>query len=140
MSHPYFIQALRRAVTYAAMAGIVAGSVPALSATTDIANAPLVTSSTTSVLPNVFLMMDDSGSMSWSHMPDDSDDGGSSVPFKYGYYGLRSSQCNGVYYNPNTKYYAPFKADGTSYPDMSFTAAKTNGFNPPPFLLDPLSF
>ncbi len=122
-------ETLRKAISYVLTAGVASSAIPALSATTDIANAPLVTSSTASVLPNVFLMMDDSGSMSWTHMPDDSEDGGSSVPFKYGFYGLRSSQCNGVYYNPNTRYYPPFNPDGTSFPDASFTAAKTNGFN-----------
>src|SRR5450759_4091791 len=100
-------------------------------AITDISQGPLVTSSTSNlaVKPNVFLMMDDSGSMDWSHMPDDANDAGSTVPMTYGYYGFRSGQCNGVYYDPTITYTAPVKADGTSYPDATFTSAYKDGYN-----------
>ena len=94
-----------------------------------LATSPLATSTTTTVKPNVLLVLDNSGSMDWDHMPDDSGDGGSAVTFRYGYYGLRSSQCNQVYYDPSTTYLAPIKADGTSYPDASFTGAWDDGFN-----------
>jgi type IV pilus assembly protein PilY1 len=99
-------------------------------AITDISQGPLVTSSTSNlaVKPNVFLMMDDSGSMDWSHMPDDAADAGSTVPMTYGYYGFRSGQCNGIYYDPTITYTAPVKADGTSYPDATFTAALNDGY------------
>jgi type IV pilus assembly protein PilY1 len=99
---------------------------------TDIAQGPLVTSTTSSlaVKPNVFLMMDDSGSMGWSHMPDNHGDGGSNLPMTYGYYAFRSSQCNGMYYEPTITYTAPVKADGTSYPDATFTSAYPDGYNP----------
>jgi len=73
-------------------------------------------------------VLDDSGSMLWTHMPDDDDDGGSTVTFDYGYYGYRSSQCNGVYYNPMLTYKPPIYADGTSYPNATFTAAWTDGY------------
>lgn len=100
-------------------------------AITDISQGPLVTSSTSNlaVKPNVFLMMDDSGSMGWSHMPDDAGDAGSTVPMAYGFYGFRSGQCNGVYYDPTITYTAPVKADGTSYPDAAFTSAYVDGYN-----------
>src|ERR1019366_3781251 len=99
-------------------------------AITDISQGPLVTSSTSNlaVKPNVFLLMDDSGSMDWSHMPDDAADGGSTVPMSYGYYGFRSGQCNGIYYDPTITYTAPVKADGTSYHDATFTAALNDGY------------
>lgn len=42
----------------------------ARAATSDIADAPLVTSATSSVLPNVMFILDDSGSMFWDFMPD----------------------------------------------------------------------
>lgn len=95
---------------------------------TDLANQPLVTSTTGAVLPNLLFLLDDSGSMSWAHMPDDASDPGTSVTWSYGYYGLRSSQCNGVYYNPDITYTPPVKADGTSYDNASFTAALPDGY------------
>jgi type IV pilus assembly protein PilY1 len=88
-----------------------------------LATSPLATSTTSTVKPNVLFVLDNSGSMDWDHMPDDDGDGGSAVTFNYGYYGLRSSQCNQVYYDPNTTYQPPIKADGTLYADASFTSA-----------------
>ncbi|MDO8207645.1 MAG: PilC/PilY family type IV pilus protein [Gallionella sp.] len=102
---------------------------PALAASVALATSPLATSTTSTVKPNLLFVLDNSGSMDWDHMPDDASDGGSAVTFSYGYYGLRSSQCNQVYYDPDTTYLPPVYADGTSYPDSSFTAAKTNGFD-----------
>jgi type IV pilus assembly protein PilY1 len=43
-------------------------------AVTDISSAPLITSSTSSVLPNVIFVLDDSGSMEWDYLPDWSND------------------------------------------------------------------
>ncbi len=93
-----------------------------------LATSPLATSTTSSVKPNVLLVMDNSGSMAWDHMPDNQGDGGSSVTFNFGYYGARSSQCNQVYYDPNTTYTPPVYADGTSYANSSFTAAWADGY------------
>ncbi|MFA6203612.1 MAG: PilC/PilY family type IV pilus protein [Gallionella sp.] len=107
----------------------IALPLPALAASVALATAPLATSTTSTVKPNVLLVLDNSGSMDWDHMPDDTGDGGSAVTFSYGYYGLRSSQCNQVYYDPTDTYLPPVYADGTSYPNASFTAAWTNGFN-----------
>ncbi len=107
---------------------MVAGNA-AHAASVVLATSPLATSTTSSVKPNVMLVLDNSGSMDWDHMPDDSGDGGSKVLFTYGYYGLRSSQCNQVYYNPAETYLPPVYADGTSYPNASFTGAWTNGFS-----------
>ena len=102
---------------------------PVQAATVALATSPLATSTTSTVKPNVLLVLDNSGSMDWDHMPDDSTDAGSSVTFSFGYYGLRSSQCNMVYYNPSTTYVAPVYADGTSYVDASFISARTNGYS-----------
>ncbi|MFH2135741.1 MAG: PilC/PilY family type IV pilus protein [Pseudomonadota bacterium] len=95
----------------------------ALSAPADIANAPLITSPTSSVLPNVFLILDDSGSMGWDYMPD------KATNFRDDEYGAASSQCNGVFYDPNITYSPPVDAGGASYPNSSFTAAWKDGFN-----------
>ena len=91
---------------------------------TDIAQAPLVTSSSSNqpVKPNVFLMMDDSGSMGWDYMPDDAGNFG-------GAYGYTSYQCNGVYYDPAINYVPPVYADGSSFPNSTFTAAWKDGYN-----------
>ncbi len=104
-------------------------AMPVQAALVALATTPLATSTTSTVKPNVLLVLDNSGSMDWDHMPDDSTDAGSSVTFSFGYYGLRSSQCNMVYYNPSTTYVAPVYADGTSYADASFVSARTNGYS-----------
>lgn len=103
--------------------------ITAQAASVALANAPLATSTTTAVKPNLLFVLDNSGSMEWDHMPDDASDGGSSVPFVFGYYGLRSSQCNQVYYDPANTYTPPVDASGTSYPNASFTNALVNGFD-----------
>ena len=102
---------------------------PVQAASVALATSPLATSTTSTVKPNLMLVLDNSGSMDWDHMPDDSTDAGSSVTFSFGYYGLRSSQCNMVYFNPVTSYLPPVHADGTSYPDASFTSARTDGYS-----------
>ncbi len=91
-------------------------------ATTDIATAPLVSGASISVQPNVFLMMDDSGSMGWDYMPDDA----GNFSGKYGY---ASNQCNGVYYDPAYTYLPPVDSTGASYPNSSFTSAWNDGYN-----------
>ncbi len=94
-----------------------------LAASVTLATSPLATSTTSSVKPNVLFILDNSGSMDWDHMPDDDGDGGSAVTFNFGYYGVRSSQCNQVYYNPDTTYLTPLNSDGTSFANASFTSA-----------------
>ncbi|HLP97175.1 MAG TPA: PilC/PilY family type IV pilus protein [Sideroxyarcus sp.] len=128
MKHQYRSTA-RIHLPLVALAASLCLPAPALAASIALATSPLATSTTSSVKPNVLLVLDNSGSMDWDHMPDDSSDGGSSVSFNYGFYGLRSSQCNQVYYDPATTYDPPVYADGTSYPSSSFAAAWTNGFN-----------
>lgn len=103
---------------------------PSQAGSVALATSPLATSSTTTVKPNLLFLLDNSGSMEWDHMPDDSSDGGSSVTFVYGFYGLRSSQCNQVYYDPSITYTPPIKADPTqTYSNASFTAACSNGYD-----------
>lgn len=96
--------------------------VPAFAASVALATAPLATSSTSLVIPNVFLMMDDSGSMGWDYLPDTANN------FS-GNYGFQSSQCNGVYYDPAITYTPPVDSTGTSYASSSFTAAWNDGYN-----------
>ncbi len=117
--------------TGTALVGIVA-TFATLGAQTDVSQLPLITSAPQIVKPNLMFILDDSGSMAWSHMPDDAEDFGqnSSGTKKWGY---ASSQCNGVYYNPSTIYKPPTKvnSDGTitEYPNQTFTAALSNGYD-----------
>ncbi len=98
------------------------GAGSSFAALTDIAQVPLSVSSTTVVKPNVMFVLDDSGSMAWTHAPDDA------LNF-LGNYGYTSFQCNSIYYNPAISYDVPKKANGTDYPASSFTAAWYNGFD-----------
>ena len=91
-------------------------------ATTDLAAVPLVSSSTTAVLPNLMFVLDDSGSMGWSYMPDTANNFAQN-------YGYSSSQCNGVYYDPAVTYTPPVDSNGASFANASFTGAWTNGYN-----------
>ena len=88
-------------------------------AVTDIYNQPLATTSTVVAKPNIMFILDNSGSMENAYMPDDMSDSG-----KYGYW---SVQCNGVAFDPTYAYTPPVKADGTSYPDVSFSNALVDG-------------
>nr|WP_316643582.1 PilC/PilY family type IV pilus protein [uncultured Roseateles sp.] len=94
--------------------GLAAAS---LAGTTDIATAPLFTTATTKVKPNIMFILDDSGSMAWDYMPDDAnnfqlrpDQNGNAE------YGRRTAQCNGLAFNPVASaapYSPPMNADGT---------------------------
>lgn len=90
---------------------------------TDIATLPVFSSTppANDVKPNIMFIMDDSGSMAWTHMPDQADDFA-------GRYGFASAHCNGIYYNPNVTYTPPVDAAGNSYANQSFTAAAKDGF------------
>ncbi|QID17191.1 hypothetical protein G3580_05755 [Nitrogeniibacter mangrovi] len=85
-----------------------------------IAQVPLYLGGT--VEPNVMFILDDSGSMAWSFMPDDI----------YGYYnrkGAQSSTYNSLYYNPNVTYTPPLDENGNKASNASFTAAWWDGYS-----------
>lgn len=88
---------------------------------TDISDRPLI-SSQTLAKPNIMFILDNSGSMDWRYMPDDAS--GSSR------YALLASQCNGAAFNPEQNYEPPVTPDGRLYPNMSLTAAWSDGFLP----------
>lgn len=112
-----------RSIKFASTIVLFSMMLNAQSATTDLASAPLITSPTASVLPNVFLMLDDSGSMGWDYMPDNAGN------FGIGTYGAASGHCNGVFYDPNITYDPPVTSTGASYANASFTLAWNNGYN-----------
>jgi type IV pilus assembly protein PilY1 len=107
----------------------------------DIASAPLETGST--VDPNIFFVIDDSGSMLQGMMPENLEDNAnvSSSCSKSTYAGLSmcyydmsgreylaSSHLNKLYYNPSITYPVPSKADGSTFGPASYTAAKVDGY------------
>ena len=109
------------------VSSLLLGAPHAMAATTSIANEPLATLSSSNTKPNILFVLDNSGSMGWDYMPDDVNTAASSYTTTYGY---KSAQCNGVAYDPTFTYAPPVKADGTSYPNASFSAANPNGFGP----------
>jgi type IV pilus assembly protein PilY1 len=115
--------ALRRSRIAAAIAlAFCSAAGTAGAALTDVAQVPLTSTSTTIIKPNIMFVLDDSGSMAYSHAPDDA------LNFKDNY-GYTSSQCNSIYYNPNIVYKVPKKADGTDFANSSFNGAWVNGYN-----------
>ena len=125
---------LRRGLMRALAAALALGApVAALSATTDLSPVPLPTytvGSTVDIKPNIFMVLDDSGSMAWDFLPDwasyKPDNYGSLPPFL-----THNASFNGLAYNPAVTYLPPvtFKADGTkdtsSYPSMTGMSAAT---------------
>lgn len=94
---------------------------------TDISQTPLINSQV-SVKPNLMFILDNSGSMGESHMPERLDN--LSSPKMGGRYAYWSSQCNGMAYNPAITYDLPKTSDGRNYPAMSAAGAWKDGFQP----------
>jgi len=95
---------------------------------TELASSPLVTSSSTSVLPNIMFILDDSGSMDWDYMPDWANDNGYASRPEF----FANAGFNGLAYDPATTYAPPttYKADGTldTTTHPSNTSAVTSGW------------
>ena len=108
-----------------ALAAVLSLTLPAASfaAPTDISTTPIITSAAALVKPNVMLLMDASGSMGRTHMPDEVETitGVRSI-------GYKSVQCNSLYYNPATKYVLPRDFNNDPFLPVSFDAAPYAGF------------
>jgi len=86
--------------------------------------------------PNIMLMLDDSGSMAWTMMPDicylsgvSCNSSKTSISSLPSVNALINANNNGVYYDPTVTYTPPIKVNGTSYPNAtSLTNAWVNGF------------
>ncbi len=126
---------------------------------TDLANAPLINSSTTAVLPNLMFVLDNSGSMDFDFTPDNvyyrpggphpygtlpggntgtgkerclnSSCSSKTDAIKPGDPPYYSAQFNTQFYNPQITYKPGLKADGTSYGDQSITAARDDPYRFP---------
>lgn len=72
------------------------------------------------VPPNIWFILDDSGSMGYTRMPDTPTSTSSINVSRHTY------TRNTLYYNPNVTYLPWKKADGTNYPDASFNAVSTS--------------
>lgn len=101
-------------------------------AATDLADAPLTTTQV-NARPNLMFVLDDSGSMGYEYMPENINDWNSYTST----YGYKSSQCNGLAYNPDVTYSPPStpiidSSTGLpySYPDMSASTARSDGYLP----------
>jgi type IV pilus assembly protein PilY1 len=73
------------------------------------------------VAPNIYLTLDDSGSMAWAYMPD-------SIGQYYTTERFKSSTFNPMYYDPTVTYQPPIGADGSSLGNASFAAAWRDGY------------
>ncbi|MDQ6639121.1 MAG: PilC/PilY family type IV pilus protein [Pseudomonadota bacterium] len=107
------------------IAALLAMSLAAIcqGAVTDIASTPIVTTTAALVKPNIMLLMDASGSMGRTHMPDEVET--QTLPTSVGY---KSSQCNILYYNPTASYLVPKGYDGVLFPAQPIDAARYAGF------------
>lgn len=115
------------------MAGL--SSLAAAAATADISNEPLTSSSTASIRPNLMFMLDASGSMDYDYAPDYvgaykySDSLLSPLLPSATKLCFADAAINPIFYNPALTYKPPVAADGTPYPDSSFSSAWRDGFN-----------
>ena len=114
----------RKAVVYGVLTSFLAtSSLPSYAALTELANAPLASTTSAQVKPNIMFILDTSGSMGWDFLPDSVNDS-----LGYSKIGYKHFRCNLIYYNPALSYTVPKKPDGTDFPNSSFTGAPTNGF------------
>jgi len=120
--HTTMQQVGRAAVRFFAFALLTAMPMITAQAAVDIDQSPLILQKP--LPPNIVLMLDDSGSMTWDYMPD------------FGYLknnsnndALINSANNSVYYDPTITYLPPLKADNTSYTNQTdFTNTPVDGF------------
>lgn len=115
-----------------ALSALIVGTTMALSThlmagETDLSNEPLA-STEIAAKPNLLFILDDSGSMANTYMPE-------SVSMlqndQYGRArGWDSSQCNGLAYNPSVTYTPPKSATGATYPNLTAATTRNDGFNP----------
>jgi type IV pilus assembly protein PilY1 len=113
----------KRAQTVFSVAAFVASTF-SFGQVTDLSTAPLFTSQSSPVKPNLLYIIDDSGSMAWDYLPDEA---GSLGGQNGGAYGEKSYQCNGLSYNPRVTYSPPVGASGGVFPSATFSAAWSDG-------------
>ncbi len=102
----------------------------AAAAATDIADAPINSTTISRAKPNIMLLMDTSISMSFTHAPDELEFGTSTAPLPPAAQpiGYRANQCNSLYYNPATVYRLPVNASGGNLGTPAFSAAPYDAY------------
>lgn len=116
------------AISCLALSGVSGAASPV-----KISQIPLAKASTQPVPPNLLFILDDSGSMAWEYTPDYVNDSycrkntstTSLTSCNTGMPPYFSSGFNKQYYDPKIRYTPGYKADGSSYPEMS-AANSTN--------------
>jgi type IV pilus assembly protein PilY1 len=106
-----------RTASFAALAAIPAATTSA--ATLSLAPLPLFLGGV--IEPNVVFLLDDSGSMTWSYMPD-------AISGDYDDVRGLAYRRNRLAYNPRVNYLAPLDYQGNPLPSPPFTAAWDDGF------------
>ncbi|SMC21133.1 type IV pilus assembly protein PilY1 [Andreprevotia lacus DSM 23236] len=107
----------------AALLALSAISTGALAALTDISDQPIASTGTVAAKPNILFILDDSGSMDDTVLPD----GLETTGYCYGYSGY-----NHIFYDPNTTYAVPVTSTGANLnasSPTSFTRAYVNGYD-----------
>jgi type IV pilus assembly protein PilY1 len=109
-------------------------------AQTDLATEPLITPGTSSVKPNMYFVLDNSGSMDWDYLPDWVNDSNLCKDSNGKVYGQGGVSCysgsgqrgqppfhaaffNSIFYNPAITYSAPKNYDGSNKTSYSGTSA-----------------
>lgn len=110
----------RRAIFSAILSCAVLGATQSASAALSLSPVPLFLNN--SVEPNVVFVLDDSGSMGWSYLPDTISGDRSTDRAK-------SSGFNAMYYDPAKTYLTPIDQDGASLGPASFVDAWFNGYS-----------
>ena len=90
---------------------------------TDLALAPINFTASKNIKPNIFFILDDSGSMSYSYLGEE--------VWTHQYInkvGYRNSLCNKIYYDPEVNYQPPVDANGNLFLNIDFFKAPFDGF------------
>ena len=130
------VASLAAGATALALFGLHNPGYPAL---TDIAQAPLATVPLDAVLPNLMFILDDSGSMTRDHMPDEVDNSIckscssgscdiSSTTCAAGHPPFYAASFNTMYYNPQVQYKPGVDFAGASLGNASPTAANNDPY------------
>ncbi|MDO8934184.1 MAG: hypothetical protein Q7U97_17460, partial [Rhodocyclaceae bacterium] len=128
-----------RILKTACLAALVAVAGILNAASTDLATTPLITPSSSNVKPNLYFVLDDSGSMDWDYLPDWVNDsycktattGATSACFSSSRNlpVMTSPDVNRIYYNPEITYTPPSNYDGSSKTNYTtWTAVPKDGY------------
>jgi type IV pilus assembly protein PilY1 len=104
--------------------GAMLAVTPGWAGVPDLATSPLVNTTNGLAMPNIYVILDDSGSMAWTTLPAALSEN-DTVPTKF----QTASQCNGLAYNPNITYDIPPSSGSKTYANATFTAACNDGYN-----------